>query len=113
MRLGMSETMVTHEFLQIRRDVEVERGPFQSDNSARYGAIAAIVEMTYQTEPSELGRDHRGWPAHDHIGAGKIPRGHQNHCILRSRQAADGVIDVLRRNERNVRQHGAYAACAH
>jgi hypothetical protein len=47
MGLSMGHTVSALEFLQVSWDIEVERGPFKSNEPARDGPLAAIVQMAH------------------------------------------------------------------
>ena len=73
MGLSMGQTVSALECLQIRRDIEVERGPFKSNDLARDAALAAVVQMAHQAQSSKLSCNDIGRLADDDVGPGEIP----------------------------------------
>ena len=76
MGLRAGEAVASFEFLQIGRQIEVERRALKPDNLTRDPSLPAIVQMTDQAEAAKLScNDIRGL-ADDDVGSGEIQRRH-------------------------------------
>src|SRR5215469_7841450 len=53
---GVSGGRCTHEFVEVLRDIEIERRTRQAQHSAGEVSALAIIEMTHQAESAELRR---------------------------------------------------------